>query len=207
MRLLKNLGLIQEDDRISMKYGQSSEFVKRRLNSQIVIVINGKGGVGKDTICDIASELFHVTNISAITPIKQIATTCGWNGEKDQKARKFLSDLKRLLIEYNDLPNRYLVNEYEEFKRAQTSDILFVHIREAYQISDFLNRIDGKYITLLVRSGRSSISDVVYGNASDDDVEQYRYDYVFENDCDKSKLYASVHQYFSKLLKEEGVLE
>lgn len=190
-----------------MECGQIGGFGKRKLNSQIVIVINGKGGVGKDTVCDIVSDLFYVTNISAITPIKQIATTCGWNGEKDQRSRKFLSDLKRILIEYNDLPNRYLVHEFEKFKKAKETDILFVHIREAYQISDFLGRIDGNYTTLLVRSNRLNISNAVYGNSSDDDAEQYRYDYVFDNDCDKNNLYMEVKLFFAELLKKEGVLE
>ena len=79
---------------------------------KIVIIINGNGGVGKDTLCDFASEKYTVTNISAITPIKNIAYQFGWRGEKDQKSRKFLADLKKTFIEYNDLPYRYLVGEY-----------------------------------------------------------------------------------------------
>ena len=69
-----------------------------------VIVINGAGGVGKDTLCEFAEKHFRVMNISSITPIKEIAAMCGWGGEKTDKARKFLSDLKALSIEYNDFP-------------------------------------------------------------------------------------------------------
>ncbi|MBO5879339.1 MAG: hypothetical protein J6Q68_02150, partial [Clostridia bacterium] len=65
---------------------------------KLVMVINGAGGVGKDTLCDFASAHFSVMNISSITPIKEIAAMCGWNGEKSDKARKFLSDLKALSI-------------------------------------------------------------------------------------------------------------
>ena len=42
-----------------------------------------------------------VENISSITPIKDLAKLCGWGGEKNEKSRKFLSDLKQLLIDYN----------------------------------------------------------------------------------------------------------
>ena len=73
-----------------------------RLKDKIVIIINGKGGAGKDTVCDIAAKFYKVEIISAITPIKEIATSFGWRGEKDRRARKFLSDLKRAFIEYND---------------------------------------------------------------------------------------------------------
>ena len=44
-----------------------------------------------------------------------IAKECGWGGEKDDKARKFLSDLKRTLVEYNDYPTTWALGEYNEF--------------------------------------------------------------------------------------------
>ena len=47
-----------------------------------VIVINGAGGVGKDTLCDAVALHLPTCNISSITPIKEIARTFGWNGEK-----------------------------------------------------------------------------------------------------------------------------
>ena len=55
--------------------------------NKLTIVINGKGGVGKDTLC---MSLPHrrVRNISSITPIKEIAAMHGWNGEKDLKSRR-----------------------------------------------------------------------------------------------------------------------
>ena len=77
-----------------------------------VIVINGAGGVGKDTLCEFAEKHFKVMNISSITPIKEIAKMCGWNGEKTDKARKFLSDLKALSIEYNDFPTLWAKEKY-----------------------------------------------------------------------------------------------
>ena len=80
---------------------------------KIVIIINGNGGAGKDTLCDFAGEVYDTMNISAITPIKEIAKANGWNGEKDAKSRKFLADLKQIFVEYNDLPCQYLENEYK----------------------------------------------------------------------------------------------
>ena len=145
---------------------------------KIVIIINGNGGVGKDTLCDFASEKYTVTNISAITPIKNIAYQFGWRGEKDQKSRKFLADLKKTFIEYNDLPYRYLVGEYEKFLHNDTQ-ILFVHIREGEEIERFKQHVEIPCVTLLVRRNMLSKS---WGNDSDDNVENYTYDYVYNND-------------------------
>ena len=56
---------------------------------KIVIIINGNGGAGKDTLCDFAGEVYDTMNISAITPIKEIAKANGWNGEKMQSPENF----------------------------------------------------------------------------------------------------------------------
>lgn len=147
---------------------------------KLAIVINGAGGVGKDTLCDFASKHFKIENISSITPIKEIAAMCGWDGKKDDRSRKFLSDLKRLAIEYNDFPTVWATEKYKEFLRSD-SELLFVHIREPEEIKKFVAATDGMAKTLLVRAG-ARISKSHYGNSSDDDVEKYDYDYYFVND-------------------------
>ena len=96
-----------------------------------VIVINGAGGVGKDTLCDIAAKHFKVRNISSVTPIKEIAAMTGWNGAKDDKSRKFLSDLKSLCANYNDFPTVWAKAQYDDFLTTD-EQILFVHIREGH---------------------------------------------------------------------------
>ena len=148
--------------------------------NKTVIVINGAGGVGKDTLCEFAEKHFKVMNISSITPIKEIAAMCGWAGEKTDKARKFLSDLKALSIEYNDFPTVWATKKYNEFLESD-NEILFVHIREASEIEKFVKATDKKAKTLLIRGG-SRMTKSNYGNASDDGVENYPYDYYFLND-------------------------
>ena len=65
------------------------------MKNKTVIVINGVGGVGKDTLCDIASKYYKVMNVSSVDPIKDAARILGWDGAKEPKDRKFLSDLKK----------------------------------------------------------------------------------------------------------------
>jgi len=147
---------------------------------KLTIVINGKGGVGKDTLCRFAAERYKTENISSITPIKELAALCGWQGEKTDRARKFLSDLKALTAEYNDFPTTYLLSRYRAFLSSD-DELLFVHVREPGEIAKFVAATGGEAKTLLIRGG-ARFERGAYGNASDDGVENYPYDYVFVND-------------------------
>ena len=147
---------------------------------KLVVVINGKGGVGKDALCEALAGAYAVTNISAITPIKEIAATYGWRGEKDERSRRFLAELKRVFAEYNDLPNQYLLREYEKFLESD-AQVLFVHIRESDQIARFVAGVHTPCVTLLIR--RRAVDELEqYGNAADDNVADYPYDLTYDND-------------------------
>ena len=147
---------------------------------KVAIVINGSGGVGKDTLCSLAAKHFKVRNISSVDPIKDIAKMCGWDGTKDDRARKFLSDLKRLTVEYNDFPTVWATGMYRDFLKSEY-EILFIHIRESEEIAKFVNATGGEAKTLLIRGG-DRMKKASYGNISDDGVENYNYDYYFVND-------------------------
>lgn len=156
---------------------------------KMVIIINGKGGSGKDTICDILNKHYPVTNISTITKVKQAARLIfGWDGRtKSDADRKFLSDLKDLWTKYNDGPFKYAMDQYWKFidkPEAAYKEILVIHVREPQEIEKLKKAIDhGGYVrcvTLLVKSDRTEEHD--YGNHADDMVEDYPYNYVYHND-------------------------
>ncbi len=147
---------------------------------KLVVIINGNGGVGKDTLCEFAKDVFTIRNISAITPIKEIAAAHGWNGEKDAKARKFLADLKAAFIEYNDLPFLYIKEQYHSFLEDENEQILFIHIREAEEIEKVKKYVQSPCITLLITQEKKK--NQCWGNPSDDNVACYAYDYRYSND-------------------------
>lgn len=172
-----------------------------KQNLKLVIVINGRGGVGKDSVCDCVATGYSVLNVSSITPIKEIAAIYGgWNGGKTEKDRRFLSDLKEIFTNYNDLPTRYLLAQVEAFKKDPVQQVMFAHIREPKNIKKFVDLLDGQAITLLIK-GRND--DKVYGNSSDDDVEKYPYDYVYINNKPLDKMEEDVLAFFKDLISQE----
>lgn len=168
------------------------------------IVINGAGGVGKDTLCDLAAKHLKIRNISTITPIKELAKMADWDGRKDDRSRKFLADLKALCVNYNDFPTNWAKAQYEDFLTTD-EQVLFVHIREPEEIAKFVRATGGNAKTLLIRGGARQRT-AAYGNAADDGVENYYYDYYFEND----KTLDEAEKNFTKLINdvlEENDLE
>lgn len=154
------------------------------MREKLIIIINGTAESGKDTLCNLAAKHYRCQNVSSIEPIKEMAMKGGWFGLKDTKSRKLLSDLKNLMIAYNDLPTKYLIRKYYEFEQSG-DDILFVHIREADEMSKFLSAIRPsedvvlKDLVLLVRRGGEQKK---IGNDADDGVGNCPYDAVFVND-------------------------
>ena len=139
------------------------------------VIINGTGGSGKDTFVEYCKKYGKVMNFSSVDKVKEIAKMIGWNGQKTEKDRKFLSDLKRLTTEYNDMSFHSIQDAIEEFNHSEY-EILFIHIREPEEIKRAAEAFGAK--TLLVkRAGLANIT----SNYSDANVENYDYDYIVEN--------------------------
>ena len=169
--------------------------------AKIALVINGRGGVGKDTLCDLAAKHYKVYNISSVDPIKAIARECGWDGSKDDKARRFLSDLKALTVAYNDFPTVWAKERYLGFLESE-NEVMFLHIREPREIEKFVEATGGEAKTLLIRGG-DRMTKASYGNVSDDCVENYEYDYYFVNDKSLDEAEAAFVEMLSDILASE----
>lgn len=153
-----------------------------------VVIINGCGGVGKDTVVEIAQKYlpFPVENISVIQRVKAVAGLFGWTGEKSAKDRRLLSDLKDTWQRYNDTPRRWVISAVNDFKDRGETDLVFVHARNPEDIRYLSNIFEPtiEVTTLLVR--RPGI--IWYGNDADDRVENYNYEHYLENDGDLDML-------------------
>jgi hypothetical protein len=153
-----------------------------------IFVINGRGGCGKDTFVELCSKhvpKYMCLNISTVDKVKEIAKFCGWEGGKEDKDRKFLSDLKALLADYSDLPHQSVLYAIKMFKAGlETYDInpdeaiVFIHCREPEAIERLRKELDA--VTVLIR--RPALENHAYGNLSDDGVENYHYNFTIFTD-------------------------
>lgn len=143
--------------------------------SKKVFIINGSGGVGKDTFCEYVGHYAKVKVISSIDLVKDYASKMGWNGSKTPRDRKFLSDLKDLLTKYNDYPFRDICQKVLWFKEDD-NEFLFIHIREPEEI-DRAKREFNAHTILMVNDNVKGI----YSNHADARVLEYNYDIVVDN--------------------------
>ena len=153
-----------------------------------IFVINGRGGCGKDTFVELCAQCvkpYMCLNISTVDRVKEIAKFCGWEGGKEDKDRKFLSDLKQLLTDYGDLPHQHVLysiqmfkNDLERYDMDPDEAIVFIHCREPEAIRRLQQELNA--VTVLIR--RPCLENHAYGNASDDGVDNYGYHFTIVND-------------------------
>jgi len=154
----------------------------------LILIIDGLPNSGKDTfyknikfsMCDNKNVIFNT--ISTVDYIKEIAKEhFAWDGIKDEKGRKLISDLKQASMEYNLQPFNKVINKIDDFINMyeKTNIIYVVHSREPEDISRFGTYYRDNFITVLIKSNRSKR----FENDSDlpAKIASYPYDYVLEN--------------------------
>lgn len=170
-----------------------------------VVIVNGKPGVGKTTFEDACIDILghaYGRKRSTIDKIKEIAKSGGWLGEKDPRSRKLLSDLKDLFTEYNDLPNsdiyfflRGWEDDIQYYYVGNHPHVLFVDAREPEEIEKL--KKDFNAITVIVR--RPGDEKLETSNHADENVFNYEYDYVIENDGDLGKLKDEAQRFLNSI--------
>jgi len=107
-----------------------------------IYIISGYAKCGKTSAEKYVNKnckKYNIHTISSIDFIKQIAYRCfGWDGEKDDKSRELLSDLKLAANNYNHLADRNVSEKIKLLcKEEKGNKVFFVDIREPYFIEDF----------------------------------------------------------------------
>lgn len=145
-----------------------------------LFILNGSGCCGKDTFVDIVKDYFveheiyiPIQNISSVDKVKEAAMLLGWNGIKDDKSRKFLSDLKLLSSDAYNHSIEYMSSCVCE---SPDTSILFFHIREPEEIAKFV-KLYPETKTILIERDVIHIPD----NMADNGVSDYNYDYIIKN--------------------------
>lgn len=164
-----------------------------------VFIINGAAGVGKDTFVEIVRSILTETtnldtyNISSVDNVKIAAKILGWDNKKDEKGRKFLSDLKDLSsLNYNG-PYRYLYFETMSIKEG----FVFLHTREPDEISYFVENYPANVKTILIT--RNNVE--TFNNHADKNVADYNYDITIDNSTTIEDFTQLIKQFIIKELE------
>ena len=170
-----------------------------------IYVINGSGGVGKDTFVELIKKCLQdrqlngvLINFSSVDDIKRIAYELGWDGGKSEKDRKFLSDLKYLATEYNDFPFNCMKKMVHSFKADEVSLVLFLHIREPKEIERAVAEFGCK--TILIKRDRVKH---ITTNMADKNVFNYKYDFVIENNGTLDELRQKCNKFVEEIVLKE----
>lgn len=156
-----------------------------------IIVINGMGTSGKSTFVTLCKEINnHVVEISTIDFVKSIAKLCGWDGIKTEKNRRFLSDLKDLISDWDDVPNKKI----DEYILNHSNQIIFINAREPENIDYFKNKYNAT--TCIVKNNRVKN---ITTNHADMNVFNYNYDMTIENNGTIEELFQKAKEFMQNI--------
>ena len=169
-----------------------------------IVVINGMPRAGKDEFVKMCQKhCFWCFNLSTVDFVKEVATMCGWDGAKTSENRKFLSDLKDLLTQWDDVPYKKIEREIQLIKaRMESHDfnpdkdgIVFIHCREPKEIHRFVTEMGAA--TLLIR--RPEIEGDEQSNHADAEVFNYPYNCIIHNNGTLKELEGKAYLFLTKM--------
>jgi hypothetical protein len=167
-------------------------------------IINGTAGVGKDEFVKIFTFIFKdhknviINNISTVEYIKILAIdSFGWNGIKDEKGRRLLSDLLDADVRYQDGPFKRTISNIIRFEKRNFDKhiINFIHSREPKQIKKYKDELKNSHTILIRRLLKNS-----YSNHADKNVENYDYNTIIENKGTINDYKKLVHSFIESVL-------
>ena len=145
-----------------------------------VVIINGFPQAGKDTFIELCQELrTGVYNIHTSTPAKKALKELGWDGiDKNAGVRNLLALMMEFSYKAWDGPTTYCVKSVLDIDAIDRNALIFIHCREPHNIDKLKHNLP--FSTTLFICREDSIKDSA--NESDQNVENYKYDYAINND-------------------------
>lgn len=164
------------------------------MSAQIVI-INGMPRAGKDAFCEFCAKHSIARTYSSVDYIKSVAKYLGWDGVKDERGRKFLSDLKDAATAYCDLPMLKMMEFRDMIEETiPYTDIIFFHIREPAEIARAKKEFNA--ITVLIKRPDA---EKIASNHADREVEDIDYDYTVYNNGTLDELDWMANQFCNRV--------
>lgn len=172
------------------------------MNDILYIIVGGFPRSGKSTFVSYCQEIIgenYTLDISTVDLVKWLAEQSGWDGTKTPKNRKFLSDLKQLLIEWDDVPYKDVINT-ATYKREELDSYgithtlyVFVQCREPEEIQKFVDRVGARTVFVSRKDHEKPT------NESDIATRRYNYEATIFNDGDLDQLKLCAQAYVKSL--------
>lgn len=180
----------------------------------IIVILNGSNGAGKDSFVNkvdytlrfeksvFGSDRVMVSHLSSISAIKKMLLTSQyWDGVKDERGRKLLSDVKDAVDKYDKtIITDQLISDVftilETNDERELSSLVFIDIREPENIDNTVHKLEEQeeieVYTVLIKGSE----DPVANNSADQNVEDYAYDYTYTLVHDRSDVLKSCAENF-----------
>lgn len=164
-----------------------------------IFIVNGYPGSGKTLFQEYCYSILHekfshcvILRTSVIDPVKAIARMIGWDGDKDERGRKFLSDLKDALDAYSN----FTFNSIDAFADSDV-DFIFMDARSDYDIDYAVTRYDA--ITVFIDK---KINEEEFSNHADANVRDYNYQYYIDNNGTKEDFYNATNLFLYEIMNK-----
>ena len=182
------------------KWKNKKENEKIKLKKKMIFILNGNPGSGKDEFSKILNEFVSTKHISIIDPIKIIESNVRISigkekyFKKDEKYRKFLSDLKDICEEYNDYPFQWVTNEVINFLSKSDNDILLIDMRSEKDIvrAEYMFNAE----SIFIENNRAKR---ITSNHADANVEKINYNHIIKNNGTLEEFKKEIENFANKI--------
>lgn len=162
----------------------------------MIIGLSGKKQVGKDTAGHYLDLVYKFKRVAFADELKKIAEQLSWDGNKDERGRKFLQDLGMVARNYN--PDVWIDLAFRRLSVRPDTDFVITDVR-------FMNEVDAirKCGGIVVRITRDDeIRDDVH--ASETELDNLEFDYVVKS---VKGDYNSLYKQLDDIVESERSLE
>ena len=178
------------------KDAEMYEVYYKTLRPQRIIGVSGKAGSGKSTICNIIQRQMgaRARVLSFATPLKELATKIGWDGEKDMKGRRLLQLLGTEVMRDCIDDNIWLKHWVHGLHARRDEPVVCTDDMRFPNEVDLVRACGGVLIKL---EGRSNIAEGTSDHSSEQELHT-DYDYIIDTSGNLSLLEDAV----VRILKE-----
>lgn len=159
-----------------------------------IFTVNGFPRSGKDTFIRFLikryPKCFHT---SMIHSIKDYLFASGvWHGQKTEKDRNMLSEIKDVLDKYNDFSYNEIRQEIVKYQELCGTDVFFIDAREPKDLQRFKDEYEAKSI-FIKRDAHKTAS-----NHADQNVLNFDYDFIIENNGTLEDLELAAEKFYKE---------